>query len=728
VTASGGVPPYTITMTGTLPTGLSYSDGVVSGTPTYPGNGGGSFSFAASDSATPPNTAQTGNLSIRVNLPTSLAVLTSSLPNIDVGNSYNQTLFVTGGIPPYTYSISAGSLPPGITPNNSPAVAGTPTTAGVYTFTFKVTDFAIPPSVATANLSITVNPALRITTTSLPGGAVSAPYSAPPLQATGGAPPYTFSVSLASQQLPLGLSVGPTNGQVGGIPQTAGTDTVEFAVVDSLGGLATANLSITIAAANCANNGHLSGNYAFMFNGLDAGDGGRGLNFGQAVGSFVADGNGNISQGYEDTDSVDESVTLTGITGTYCVGPDNVGSLSFATVPIPELLITVDSTGNANIVVYAGFTPVPSSAVPSFGSIVKQDTSAFSASSIVGNYSFGLSGELFDVGDDGFLTDGGSETQAGAFSSDGMGNVTGGELDTNSSVGPTLSNVTFSATDLAVAPFGRGTVTLNESGGGTATIIFYIVNAQQLFALAVSPNTVPDRFILSGPIIQNVGAPYSNSSLNGISVLGLQGDSGGAAIAQAGLITWNGSGGFGLTSDENNNGSLSSPGYSGTYSVASNGRVTLSAAGQSTPIIYITGPNQGFVIGTNANISDGQIFSQTGSPFSNASFSGNYLGQMLPTYIYGPPCCSSNTTVDLELDDFTADGSGNLTGTTYLEDLVNGPSINAVSGTYSNSSSGRGTVTQNSSTTNIFYVVSPTQVLMIPAAGRYPKVMSLSHP
>ncbi len=726
VTASGGVPPYTIAMTGTLPAGLSYSNGVVSGTPTYPGNGGGPFSFTAADSAAPPNTAQTGNLSIQVNLPTSLTVLTSSLPNTDVGSSYNQALFVTGGIPPYTYSISSGSLPPGITLNNSPAIAGTPTTAGVYNFTFKVADFAIPPNVATASLSVTVNPALRITTTILPGGAVSAPYSAPPLQATGGAPPYTFSV-YAPTELPLGLSVGPTNGQIGGLPQTAGTDAVEFAVVDSLGGIATANLSITIAAANCADNGHLSGNYAFMFNGADTGNGSRGLNFGQAVGSFIADGNGNISQGYEDTDSLDESVTYTGMTGTYCIGPDNVGSLTFTTASIPDLLITVDSTGNANAVVYA---PIyfPSGESFSFGPIVKQDTSAFSAASIVGNYSFGLSGEFFDVGNDGFITGLGNENQAGTFYSDGTGNLTGGELDMNSSAGATLSNVTFSATDLAVAPFGRGTVTLNESGGGTATIIFYIVNAQQLFALAVSPNTVPDRFILSGPIIRNVGAPYSNGSLNGISVLGLQGGSGGAAIAQAGLITWNGSGGFSLSSDENNNGSLSSPGYSGTYSVAANGRVTLTATGQSMPIIYLTGPNQGFVIGTDANVTDGQILPQTGSPFSDASFSGNYLGEMLPTYIYGPPCCSSNTTIDLELDDFTADGSGTLAGTTYLEDLVNGPSINAVSGTYSMSSSGRGTVTQNSSTANIFYVVSPTQVLMIPAAGSYPKVMSLSHP
>jgi len=416
VTASGGVPPYTITITGTLPTGLSYSDGVVSGTPTYPGNGGGPFSFTATDSATPPNTAQTGNLSIRVNLPTSLAVLTSSLPNIDVGNSYNQTLAATGGIPPYTYSISAGSPPPGLALNNTPAITGTPTTAGVYNFTFKVTDFAIPPNVATASLSITVNPALRVTTTSLPGGAVSAPYSAPPLQAIGGAPPYTFSVS-PSGELPTGLFIGPGTGQIGGIPLTPGSFTPQLEVVDALGGIATANLSISIAAANCANNSNLSGNYAFMFNGLDeVSPADRGINLGQAVGSFLADGNGNISQGYVDIDSP----TYTGVTGSYCVGPDNIGSLTFASVPIPDLLITVDSHGNANAVAYVSFYPLDASApFFSFGPIVKQDTSAFSASSIVGNNAFGLSGVFFDDGNDGIITGLGNEIQA-VYSSSGL--------------------------------------------------------------------------------------------------------------------------------------------------------------------------------------------------------------------------------------------------------------------------------------------------------------------
>jgi hypothetical protein len=52
----------------------------------------------------------------------------------------------------------------------------------------------------------------------------------------------------------------------------------------------------------------------------------------------------------------------------------------------------------------------------------------------------------------------------------------------------------------------------------------------------------------------------------------------------------------------------------------------------------------------------------------------------------------------------------------------------AVSSTYTVDSSGRGIVTASGSQTNIFYVVSPTQVLMMPSTTQYPKVMSVTQP
>ena len=69
--------------------------------------------------------------------------VTCAYPNGQVGVAYNSSLVATGGTPPYTYSISAGSLPPGLTPNSSTgAISGTPTIVGNFSYTARVTDSA----------------------------------------------------------------------------------------------------------------------------------------------------------------------------------------------------------------------------------------------------------------------------------------------------------------------------------------------------------------------------------------------------------------------------------------------------------------------------------------------------------------------------------------------------------------------------------------------------------
>jgi hypothetical protein len=707
VQAAGGVPPYTITLAGTLPTGLTFSNGVVSGTPAYPGNNGGSFSFTVTDSAAPPETAQTSVQSLHVNLPTSLTILTSSLPNGEVGASYSQNLNVTGGTPPYSFSISAGTPPPNLGVTNV-SIAGTPTTTGTYSFTVKVTDFAIPPNNATTNLSITILPPVTITTTTLPGGTVGTVY-AQTVQATGGMPPYGFS---ASSSLPSGFNINSSSGAIAGVPAASGISNFTVSVGDTLGGAATSSLSITIAAANCPNNSNFQGNYAYQFTGPDIPETGANVT-GEVVGSFIADGSGNMSQGYLDYGGDTE----TGLTGTYCIGANNVGTLIFPLTDLPTtFLFTLDSSGNANVIRYENAPPA--SFAPTYsGILLKQDTTAFSAARLEGNYTFGLVGGNTSAGP------AIEQLQAGTFSSNGTGDLTG-EFDTNGIGGPI--NTTFTASDFAVAPFGRGTATLNEPGGGTVNLIFYVVNSSRLLALAQT-NAASETVVLTGPVVQTSGGPFTTGSLNGASVIGLQANDVGngyfnLSLAEVGLITWDGAGNFVLTADQNSGGTLSTSSYSGTYSVASDGRVSLTVLGYSaTPVFYMTALNQAFFVGTetNAETSYGQILAQSGGPFSNATFSGAYLGLNWPVV---------NQNIDFDLDDFTADGAGNLSGTAYAYDYTNGPSSSAVTATYSVSSSGRGVVMQSGSPSSIFYVVSPTQVLLIPSTGNAPQVTNLSHP
>ena len=69
------------------------------------------------------------------------ALLFAAPPGGEVGVSYSDQLTVTGGTSPFTWSVSAGSLPGGVTLNASTGLlSGTPTTAGTYSFTVKVTD------------------------------------------------------------------------------------------------------------------------------------------------------------------------------------------------------------------------------------------------------------------------------------------------------------------------------------------------------------------------------------------------------------------------------------------------------------------------------------------------------------------------------------------------------------------------------------------------------------
>lgn len=101
---------------------------------------------------------------------TPLSITTTSLPSGTVGVSYPATnLSATGGKTPYTWSWS-GNTPPGLSLSTGGIISGTPTTAGTYNFTIQVKDSSSPQQSATANLSITVNPANTPTVTSVNPG------------------------------------------------------------------------------------------------------------------------------------------------------------------------------------------------------------------------------------------------------------------------------------------------------------------------------------------------------------------------------------------------------------------------------------------------------------------------------------------------------------------------------------------------------------------------------
>lgn len=143
---SGGVPPLTYSVTGgALPTGtrLNSSTGNLEGTALEIGTY--QIMMTVSDSFSPPETvSQPVNITVAAP-PFSLA--TGSFPTkLLLNRPYSGGIVVTGGVPPYQFSLASGQLPPGLSgiDPNSGAVSGTPTTAGPYNFTVTATDSSTP--------------------------------------------------------------------------------------------------------------------------------------------------------------------------------------------------------------------------------------------------------------------------------------------------------------------------------------------------------------------------------------------------------------------------------------------------------------------------------------------------------------------------------------------------------------------------------------------------------
>ena len=250
--ATGGTAPYTWALStgSSLPPGLTLNaSGTISGSPTTAG--AYNFSVTVTDSATPTAHTATGSLSITINA--ALSVTTSgTLPATgEAGSSYSGTLAEAGGVGPFTWVVSSGALPGGLSLGNSGAITGTispSATPGTFNFIAKVTDSQGNNTVS-GSISIKVDAALTVTPPTLSLGIVGVSYTSPAFAAAGGSGNgYTFAV--ASGSLPGNLAISPSTGVISGTPSTAGNFTFAVKVTDSLGFSATTgNLSVTINAA-----------------------------------------------------------------------------------------------------------------------------------------------------------------------------------------------------------------------------------------------------------------------------------------------------------------------------------------------------------------------------------------------------------------------------------------------------------------------------------------------
>ncbi len=184
-----GVEPLTFTLPGgSLPFGLRLNSrsGLIMGSATVVGTYASTVTIQ--DSFSPPEVVS-GQITIQV-IPPPLSVANSLPPEILLNRPFNGRVIATGGIPPYKFALTSGSLPPGLSSIDPRGgqVNGTPTTLGTFSFGLKVTDSSPVIQSARTTFFITVaNPLGRndsvATATPIDNGVITAsisPYIDPP--------------------------------------------------------------------------------------------------------------------------------------------------------------------------------------------------------------------------------------------------------------------------------------------------------------------------------------------------------------------------------------------------------------------------------------------------------------------------------------------------------------------------------------------------------------------
>jgi hypothetical protein len=197
VTASG-VPSPTLTESGTLPNGVEFKDGVLSGTPTQEGV------YAISFTATNEVGFATQSFTLTMDAPPAITSASGASFSYDAPGTFTVT---ASGTPAPTIG-SWGELPTGVSYANG-VLSGIPTQIGTFQITFTASNGVGADSVQRFTLTVV---GLHVTSDSLPDATIGVPYSVH-LQALGGVSPYKWKLSAGS--LPKGFKLSKAGALTG---------------------------------------------------------------------------------------------------------------------------------------------------------------------------------------------------------------------------------------------------------------------------------------------------------------------------------------------------------------------------------------------------------------------------------------------------------------------------------------------------------------------------------
>jgi hypothetical protein len=730
IITSGGVAPITYSVgVGRLPAGLTLNSvGTIIGTPS--GTGTSIFTINATDFGTPPLTVASPVFTVTIEPPPPLSITSTAMANGFTGTAYGSSIGSSGGVPPLTWFVPPGTLPPGLELNTSSGlISGTPTTAGVFKFFPTVSDSALPPQQASSAAGVTISiiavAPLQAVTPPLPAGQVAAGYTAN-LVAKGGVTPYTWSIT--SGQLPSGLKLNPTTGIISGIPILTTTANFSVQVEDANSTKSAVQpLSIVINTGTAISNTLLSGAYSFLFHGFDSGG-----NV-EMAGNFTANGSGTIQSGQLDSNRSGGTLgvfTGSSITGTYTIGSDGRGTMQWITTnskgaqSTTNYILAEDSSGNFHMIEN---DTIGSPQTHGSGIIKPVVGGTLTAAAFSGNYVFELDGQD-NLGK--------SEVMVGVAHADGVSQITPGSFDVNDG-GKYSPAVAFTASFELTANNNKGILFLTYQIPGSAPVTtdysFYFVSANDIFLMNILPTDALDPRLGGEMFLQQPGAAFDATALNGISVATGSGLDGSNATVLAGLLTGDGTSVASVTYDQNDGGAVTANNTAtGTYIAdpGGNGRMAFTGLGARFAAAYLTGPNQGILIGSDSAVTYGLLDAQTSTaPFSSTSIQGGYT-------------LSAETTLDPATLNITGqlnslNGNGSMTGILDEADNNGTPHTDqtVVIPNYVVGVNGRGTM-QIGSTVGlpsgmVFYIVSPGSFEGISTdsnpGNEHPLVMYFNH-
>jgi len=639
-----------------LPAGLTLnsSSGVLSGIPAQSGT---NLPFTVHVVDLVGQTSANLQCTITIAPPAVALKITSplTLPAGVVGTPYSFQMQATGGLPPYVSWFGfSGTVPNGVTLSQTGVLSGIPsqTQSTPFTFQVQVSDSEVPPVTVvsgefsftvTSNIVVTItNPFTAIDANAAPvmvdanvtnDGAASAGVTwklqsgTPLADCTGAAKCGTIAPSTTNN---LAATYTPPATQPSGANDTP---TITATAVDDPSKSASFQFTINAPGAAACPVGHeaaLAGTFAYLMKGFDA-------NGAVAIaGSFHADGTGKITGGVEDINraGTGPQVNLPIDPGgsSYTLGADSRGCLMVATAA-GQQTFRFSLAGFANGAPTEGniieFDDNSGTGTRGSGIIRAQDASSFSNDKFASSYAFGLSG---------FGAAGEHVALAGRLTSDGKGNIVGGNFDRNDAgnLSANSSKLSGAYSIPAGSTTGRGTV--NATLNGTPfTFAAYMVNSGEVILAGVDQISATNQ-IISGEAIASAG-PFSNAALAGshmlrATALNRSGSNPGAR-ATIGVLTFDGKNAGGVTGTlfDDEAGMKRTTNIShgtATYSVdQSTGRISFTGAGTDWPVGYVTRSGSGvtaFLVGTDNGAADGALEFQSGAGanFKTSALAGTY--------------------------------------------------------------------------------------------------------